>query len=96
MAVSLIILLLLETLILIKKLSSMIAYRTTCACLLVSLNANVKSSSTPKSYFFRKYNSIDLTALKKELSSTQLITSLCLTSCADLYDQYASTLTASG
>ena len=63
-------------------------------CLLACLNANLNSSSTPKSYSFRKYNSIDLTALKKELSSTQLITSPCLTSCADLYDQYATTLTS--
>ena len=63
-------------------------------CLLACLNANLNSSSTPKSYSFRKYNSIDLTALKKELSSTKLITSPCLTSCADLYDQYATTLTS--
>ena len=44
-------------------------------CLLACLKANVNPSSSPKSYSFRKYNSIDLTALKKELSSTQLITS---------------------
>ena len=63
-------------------------------CLLACLNADVHPSSTPKPYSFRKYNSIDLTALKNELLSTQLITSPCSTSCAGLYDQYASTRTS--
>ena len=44
-------------------------------CLLAHLNANVNPGPTPKSCSYRKYNSIDLTALKKDLLSSKLITS---------------------
>lgn len=63
-------------------------------CMLARLNVNVTTSFTKKTFSYRKFKKINMPCLKKELSNSDLLLNPRLTSCADFYDQYHTTLSS--